>query len=180
MSRSRPPRRRLLSLALCAIAPGVAIAPTAREQALEACVAQREAMVQQPVERQAVAIRLRLLSHGRPHRLPPHRRKPVIRSTPILTAANPGTTFAYGGSIRFDAMATDIIDGEIFDGSVGRLFYVPGAISVGGADEGTDIDFHVQFPRFWFSADTAPGSCQPPRSRRCCCRATSTPACGAP
>ena len=45
-------------------------------------------------------------------------------------------------------MATDIIDGEIFDGSVGRLFYVPGAISVGGADEGTDIDFHVQFPRF--------------------------------
>lgn len=41
-----------------------------------------------------------------------------------------------------------------------------------------------RFPRavfaFWFSADTAPGSCQPPRSRRCCCRATSTPACGAP
>ena len=180
MSRHRPPRRRLLTLALCAVAPEVAIAQTARGQELEARVAQREAMVQQPVERQAVAIPLAPALARTPAPAATAPAKPVIQSTPILTAANPGTTFAYGVFIKFDAMATDATDGEIPDGSVGRLFYVPRAIPVGGGDEGTDTDFHAQFPRFWLSADTAPGSRQPPRSRRCCCRATSAPASGTP
>jgi hypothetical protein len=53
-------------------------------------------------------------------------------------------------------MVTDTDGGEIPDGSVGRLFYLPSAIPVGapGADEGTDTDIGAQFSRFWFAGDT--------------------------
>ncbi len=51
-------------------------------------------------------------------------------------------------------MYTDTTGGEIPDGSAGRLFYLPGAIPVGGTDESSgDIDTHAQFSRFWFAAD---------------------------
>jgi hypothetical protein len=52
-------------------------------------------------------------------------------------------------------MFTDTNNGEIADGTVGRLFYVPSAIPVGGPNEGTDLDMHAQFSRFWFGTDTA-------------------------
>ena len=82
--------------------------------------------------------------------------KQPIQSTTIMTAANPGTTFSYGGFIKMDAMATDTSDGRIADGSSGRLFYVPSTIPVAGAGaDGGDpyADFHAQFSRFWLSAD---------------------------
>jgi hypothetical protein len=80
---------------------------------------------------------------------------PPIQNTTITPAANPGTRFSYGGFIKLDAMLTDTNSGEIGDGTVGRLFYVPSAIPVGGANEGTDLDMHAQLTRFWFGTDTA-------------------------
>ena len=147
----------LLALAL----PGVAFAQTAKEQELETRVAQLEAMVQQLVsqqqQQQAAIGEVKTAQAQAPLAAAPAAApgKPSIQSTPINTGANPGTTFSYGGFIKFDAMFTDTTDGEIPDGSAGRIFYLPSSIPVGGADEGSgDVDMHAQFSRFWLSADT--------------------------
>jgi len=140
-------RRKPLTLILLAAlsAPLAAHADEAREAALEARVAQLEQLVQQMLAQQAAEVA----------EAPPAKPAgPAIQSTPILPAANPDTRFSYGGFVKLDAMLTDTSDGEIADASAGRTLYVPGAIPVGGADEGTDLDMHAQFSRFWFSADS--------------------------
>ena len=146
----------LLALAL----PGLAFAQTAKEQELETRVAQLEAMVQQLVsqqqQQQAAIGEVKTVQAQAPLAAAPAAPgKPSLQSTPINPGANPGTAFSYGGFIKFDAMVTDTSDGEIPDGSAGRIFYLPSSIPVGGADEGSgDVDMHAQFSRFWLSADT--------------------------
>ena len=155
-------------LATLALALGVALAlpalaqaqdASAREAALEARVAELERMVQQLVEQQSAQQQAQAAAPSQPApaqaqtaQAPP----PQIQTTPILPNAASGTRFSYGGFVKLDAMLTDTSDGEIPDGSVGRLFYVPSAIPVGapGADEGTDTDMGAQFSRFWFGADS--------------------------
>ena len=113
------------------------------------CIRDSEKIVQQLVAQQQ--------AQPAPAAAPaPADNKPKIQTTPIMAAANPGTRFSFGGFVKLDAMVTDTTDGEIPDGSVGRLFYVPSAIPVGspGADESTDTDMGAQFSRFWFAADT--------------------------
>jgi len=173
-SKAATPRRRPLAAALLiALAlPGVAFAQTAKEKELEARVAQLEAMVQQLVAQQqqqqtqisevktaqtaapaapaASAAPAATATAGAPKPAP-------IQSTTIMPTANAGTRFSYGGFIKLDASVTDTNDGDIPDGTVGRLFYVPKAIPVGGghlAEGGTDTDMGVNFSRFWFGADT--------------------------
>lgn len=144
--------RRPLAVALLAglLLPGAAIAQSTKEAALEARVAELERMVQQLVAQQqaqqAPAAAAKPADDG----------KPKIQTTPINTGGNPGTRFSYGGFIKLDAMVTDTSDGEIPDGSVGRLFYVPSTIPVGapGANESTDTDMGAQLSRFWFAADS--------------------------
>jgi hypothetical protein len=68
-----------------------------------------------------------------------------------------GTTFEFGGFIKFDAMTTTTSDGKIADGTPGRLFYFPGATPVaesGQAQRSTYSDLHAQFSRFSFATDT--------------------------
>lgn len=155
-----PKRRGTLATALlfALVAPGMALAETAKEKELEARVAQLEQMVQQLMAQQQqtqVQVEQVRTAQAQPAQAQPTDGKPKIQSTPIMTAANPGTTFSYGGFIKLDAMYTDTTDGEIADGSVGRLFYVPSTIPVGGvAEDDGDLDFHAQFSRFWFAADT--------------------------
>jgi len=136
-----------LALALAvALLPAVACADDAREAALEARIAELERLVQQLVT-----------ERGAPAPAPaaaPAAAAPAIQSAPILPAANPNSRFSFGGFVKLDAMYTDTPDGEIPDGSAARLLYVPGAIPVGGASEGTDLDMHIQFSRLWFAADT--------------------------
>jgi len=159
---ARAPRRRPLAAALLvALAlPVASFAQTAKEQELEARVVQLEAMVQQLVAQQEVSQQNQQAATVAATPAPVAAAAPAapaksIQTTPITPGANPGTTFAYGGYIKFDAMLTDTSDGEIADGSVGRLFYVPATIPVGGSSEGgSDLDMHAQFSRFWFSADT--------------------------
>lgn len=158
------PSRRLLGLALTValIAPGVAFAQEAgaREQALEARIAELERQVQmllaQQQQQQTAMSEVRAEVRGAQAAAPAADGKPKIQTTPIMTTANAGTRFSYGGFVKLDAMATSTSDGEIPDGSVGRMFYVPSAIPVGApaADEGTDTDMGAQFSRFWFSADS--------------------------
>ena len=150
-------------VALCL--PASALAQTAKERELEARVAQLEKLVEQLVaqqqqvrtevaDTQAQVTEVKTAQAAMPKPAPEG--KQPIQNTTILTAANPGTAFSYGGFIKFDAMVTETSDGRIADGSSGRLFYLPASIPVGGATaDGGDAyaDLHAQFSRFWFSAD---------------------------
>ena len=154
-------RRAPLAIALfvALLAPGLAFAQSAKEQELEARIAQLEAQVQALIgaqqQQQATIVDTKAqLDQVKVAQAAPADGKPHIQSSPILTAGNPDGRFSYGGFIKVDAMVTDTSDGEIADGSAGRLFYLPGAIPVGGVDESSaDIDTHAQFSRFWFAAD---------------------------
>ena len=160
-SRHRRPLAAAVLFAL--LAPGVALAETAKEKELEARVAQLEAQVQallnatQQQQTQIADTKTQLdqVKTAQPAAVP--QGKQPIQNTTILPAGNPNSTFSYGGFIKLDAMATDTSDGRIADGSSGRLFYVPSTIPVAANDapDGGDpyADFHAQFSRFWLSAD---------------------------
>ncbi|MET0582561.1 MAG: DcaP family trimeric outer membrane transporter [Pseudoxanthomonas sp.] len=164
--------RRPLAAALfvALIAPGMAFAQTAKEKALEARVAELERQVQLLLSSQQQQQTLITTTQEQVTQVqakqaalpaPVPAGKQPIQSTTIMTAANPGTAFSYGGFIKMDAMVTDTSDGRIADGSSGRLFYLPSSIPVGGASaDGGDpyTDYHAQFSRFWFSADTVTDS----------------------
>ena len=160
MNHRLPSKRPLaLSLLVCLLAPGLAFAQAGspREEALEARVAELEKQVQlllaQQQQTQQTVTEVQAVQASMPAPKPDDG-KPKIQSTPINTAGVPGTRFSYGGFIKLDAMVTDTTDGEIADGSVGRMFYLPSSIPVGGADEAQDTDMGAQFSRFWFSADS--------------------------
>jgi hypothetical protein len=144
---TRPSRRPLaVALSLALALPALAQAQSERELQLEARVAELERLVRQLVEREAAAPVAPAAA--------PAPAGNALQATRITPGANPGTTFSYGGFVKLDAMLTDTDGGEIADSSTGRLLYLPGGIPVGGASEGTDLDSHVQFSRFWFSTDT--------------------------
>lgn len=152
-------RRRPLATALLVamLLPGAALAQSAKERELEARIAQLEAQVQALIGAQQQAAMPQApasLDQARVAQAAPTEAKPKIQPSPILTAGNPDGRFSFGGFVKLDALYTDTSDGEIPDGSAGRLFYLPGATPVGGADESSgDIDTHAQFSRFWFAAD---------------------------
>jgi hypothetical protein len=79
---------------------------------------------------------------------------PVIQVKPITPNAVPGTRFSYSGFVKLDTMVSKYDDGEIADGSIGRDFYLPGTIPVGGASESSDFDSHIKQSRFIFGTDT--------------------------
>ncbi len=160
--RSQLRRPLSLSLLICLLAPGMALAQAAtpKEQALEARVAELEKIVQQLVSQQqqtqAAVSQVQTAQAQAPAAKPADDGKPKIQASPIMTAANPGTAFSFGGFIKLDTMVTDTSDGRIADGASGRLFYLPSSIPVGpaGADGGDAYtDYHAQFSRFWFGAD---------------------------
>src|SRR5699024_8875912 len=131
MTTKRRNSRRLVATAVLVAraAPGMGCAQSAKEQELEARVAQLEAQIQtllQGQQQQQESItraqtRLDEVQVAQPAAKP-------LQSKPIL--ANPDAVFTYGGFIKFDAMVTDTSDGPIAEGSAGRLFYVPSTIPV--------------------------------------------------
>jgi hypothetical protein len=152
MSRNTLKRRTLLPLAvlLAIAAPAQVLAQDASGQDLEARIAQLEQLVQGlktelDAQKAATVAATTTLPAGP---------QPVQAST-LMPAANPGTRFGFGGFIKLDAMLSDTSDGELTDGSAGRLFYLPSTTPVGGSSEADpDLDVHAQFSRFWFAADT--------------------------
>jgi len=77
-----------------------------------------------------------------------------IQTRPITPNAVAGTRFLYSGFVKLDALWSDYEDGEMADGSIGRDFYLPSTIPVGGSGEGVDFDSHVKQSRFIFGTDT--------------------------
>ena len=79
---------------------------------------------------------------------------PTAQTKTITPNAIPNTRFVFTGFIKLDTLVSDYDDGEIADGSIGRDFYLPGTIPVGGEGEGPDWDMHVKQSRFIFGTDT--------------------------
>src|SRR5690606_14646081 len=136
-------------------APGMAFAQTAKEQELEARVAQLEAQIQALLQAQRQQQDSIQQAQARLDAVQPAQAAKPVQSRPIL--ANPEAVFTYGGFIKFDAMVTDTSDGAIAEGSAGRMFYVPSTIPVAanGAEPDVDpyTDMHAAFSRFWLAAD---------------------------
>jgi hypothetical protein len=79
---------------------------------------------------------------------------PGFQLKPITPNAVAGTRFLYSGFVKLDGMWSDYQDGEIADGSIGRDFYLPATIPIGGASEGVDFDSHIKQSRFILGTDT--------------------------
>ena len=56
----------------------------------------------------------------------------------------------FGGFIKLDASVTDFSGGELPSSSIGRDFYIPGLVPVGGEGDGPDFDFNPRETRFVF------------------------------
>lgn len=67
------------------------------------------------------------------------------------------TNFAFKGFIKLDASLTDFSGGDLPSNSLGRDFYIPGLIPVGGESNGPDFDFNPRETRFIFAMDTERG-----------------------
>jgi len=171
MSTSSPLKRPLsaaISTVLFAalLVPGSTLAQTAKEQELEARIAQLEQQIQQLLgqqQQQQTAIsqtqtqldEVRTVQAAAP-KLPAGQQP--IQATTITPGANPGTRFTVGGMLRVDGMWTNTSDGDIGKNTAGRDFYVPGAIPVSNVPRtqspGTYFDAHAKFSRLWFDAST--------------------------
>ena len=130
--------------------PASAIAQTAKEQELEKRVAELEKMVQQLLAEKKAAP----APAAAPAAAPAKPAGPAIQAASITPNAAPNTTFVFTGFVKADALFTNTSDGEIPDSTVGRDFYVPSTIPIGGADESTDLNAHVKQSRVNFGTDT--------------------------
>ncbi|MFU8877644.1 MAG: DcaP family trimeric outer membrane transporter [Wenzhouxiangellaceae bacterium] len=75
------------------------------------------------------------------------------RSEPVLAeaAARVGKAqFSFGGFVKADFIASVFDDGEVAGDSLGRDFFVPAIVPIGG-DSSTNFDAHVRQTRFNFS-----------------------------
>jgi hypothetical protein len=137
-----------LALAIAGVlAMGPALAQTEREAQLEARIAELERLVGEMVKQQAAAP----AAPAAPAL--PAGTQPV-QVTSVVPGANPGTRFGFGGFIKVNNTWSDYSDGNPAAGSVGRDFYLPGAIPVGGVGESAVFDSHAKQSRFWFTTDT--------------------------
>jgi len=120
--------------------PASAIAQTAKEQELEARIAELEKLVKQLQAKSPEPAR--------------GEKDKAVQSASVTPNAAPGTTFQVTGFVKLDANFTSTGDGELADSSIGRDFYVPSTIPIGGSDEGTDLNSHIKQSRFNFGTDT--------------------------
>jgi len=71
---------------------------------------------------------------------------------PVIAAASKKSdkpTFSYGGYVKTDFMVSDFDDGTVGGDSLGRDFYVPAIVPIGG-DDSTNFDAHARQTRFNF------------------------------
>ena len=132
----------LAGFALTAIcAAGPATARDADVAALEARVAELEALVQQLIEAQADA---------QPEAEPAP--APVAEQTDA--DAVPMHSYKFGGYVKFDSLTSWYSDGDLAPGSPGTQFYIPATIPVGDApSSGPDTDFQARATRINFTSN---------------------------
>ncbi|MBC6905471.1 porin [Saccharophagus sp. K07] len=69
-------------------------------------------------------------------------------------AQTANTTFKIGGFVKLDVISSGYDDGDLPAGNLGRDFYVPSSIPVGGENESRDIDFHAKSSRINLESKT--------------------------
>ena len=147
--RSRPVIRRMIATTLAIAALGCsagALAQTAKEEALEARVAELEKLVKQLMAEKQAAPAAVAAAPAKPAAAP-------VQATSITPNAAPGTTFVLTGFLKADALFTDTSNADVASRN-GRDFYVPGATPVTGAAEGVDFNAHIKQSRINFGTDT--------------------------
>lgn len=68
-----------------------------------------------------------------------------------------GTEFNFRGYVKVDTIVTDFSGGDLPSSSLGRDFYIPSLIPVGGESDGADFDFNARETRFIFDVYTQRG-----------------------
>ncbi len=101
--------------------------------ALEARVAELEAMITQMTSKQAA---------------------PMATAKPAAAASAAKSSYKFGGYIKLDGMFSDYSGGDLAPASLGTQFYVPATIPVGGTPaEGPDFDMQGRETRINFKSD---------------------------
>ncbi len=122
-----------IAAALAISLPTMALGQTAKERELEARIAELEKLVRSLVKGESVSAEA----------------KPAAAKS-----AGGGTKITYGGFIKADMIYSDLSDGTMAPGYIGRDFLIPGTIPVGGTGEGWDLDYNAKGSRFYFKTDT--------------------------
>ncbi len=68
-----------------------------------------------------------------------------------------GADFTFKGYVKLDATVTRFSDGDLPTSNIGRDFYIPALVPVGGEGNGADFDFNPRETRFLFAVDTERG-----------------------
>lgn len=125
-------------------------AQTAKEKELEARIEALERLVRElKAEKAATAAP----AQGKPPEAAAGAPAP-IQERSITPNAVAGTRFSFSGFVKLDVLGSKYEDGEIADSTLGRDFYLPSSIPVGGEAESADLDMHVKQSRFIFGTDT--------------------------
>lgn len=121
----------------------------ARIAALEAQLAALKSEVQTSRTQQAAQAQDIIRLDQRPAAAPP---APTPASAPDGFRVGQNT-LKFGGFIKADYNVSSYSGGDPANGDALRDFYLPGAIPVGGVDEGTAADFNARQTRFWLTTD---------------------------
>ena len=130
-----------------------------RVQQLEAAVAELRAMVGEARSAQAAATAQVEQSGAVVARTEERLAALEKRPTPPAEGFNVGgTTVKLNGYVKTNAMFSRFSDGELAGTSLGRDFYLPQTIPIGGAGRQHAFDFTGKQTRLWFTTSTPVGS----------------------
>ena len=171
----RHPKRLALTLAIgMSLASSAVLADGDRVLELERRVAELESMLQTLIEQQQGNVRVdgnaarqaaADASEARDRAIAASQQLEALaaRAEPVLAAAERRAaepTFYYGGYVKTDVISSSFSDGEVAGNSIGRDFFVPSTIPVGGGESSHVLDIHARQTRFHFgtrhSIDGAP------------------------
>ncbi|MDX1569606.1 MAG: DcaP family trimeric outer membrane transporter [Xanthomonadales bacterium] len=150
MIRSRSKKATLVA-AILACLPATAVADGSELDALRDRVVQLESLVRDLVaDREQTRAELRRVEHESAAALDERIARTVAELREVEPETGDGITF--GGYLKSDFILSDYSGGQIPSGSIGRDFYVPGTLPVGGADEDVHADFHARETRLFLKA----------------------------
>lgn len=148
-----PISRMLLLLVLCGFACEGALAQEERIQALEARIAELEALVHQLLHEHRPPIDVADIEDMA-------EQAAAAKTTEILVAHHEEEdemarrhSYKFGGYVKLDALYSDFGDGAVSGDSAGRDFYLPATIPNGGAGRESYLDFHAQETRVNFTSN---------------------------
>ncbi|MEM9169450.1 MAG: hypothetical protein AAGC56_07320, partial [Pseudomonadota bacterium] len=83
--------------------------------------------------------------------------KPAPKPSNKISVRNGDTEFTFKGYVKLDASVSDFSGGSLPTSNLGRDFYIPSLVPVGGEGDGPVFDFNPRETRFIFAVDTDRG-----------------------